>query len=57
MWLGFQAAATPNQVLYARRPLGVWLIDTGFCLVSFSAMAVLIATWQWDALLASLRVP
>lgn len=57
MWLGFFAAATPNQVLYARRPWGVWLIDSGFCLVSFSAMGVLIATWHWNGLLLGSRVP
>ena len=53
MWLGFQAAATPNQVLYARRPVAVWLIDTGFSLLSFVAMSLLIATWRWDGLVQS----
>ena len=54
MWLGFVAASTPNQVLYARRPVVVYLIDVGFCLASLLIMGVLIATWQWDAALARL---
>ncbi len=48
LWAGFVAATTPNQVLYARRPAMVYLIDAGFCLVSLLGMGVLIATWQWD---------
>ncbi len=51
MWAGFIAAATPNQVLYARRPAVVYAIDSGFALVSLLAMGVLIATWQWDSAL------
>jgi Protein of unknown function (DUF1761) len=51
MWLGFVAAVTPNQVLYARKPLRLWLIDAGFCLASLIGMSVLIATWQWDRMI------
>lgn len=54
LWLGFSAAATPNQVLYARRPWRLWLIDSLFCLASFTAMSVLLATWHWDGLLAGM---
>ena len=49
MWAGFVAAGTPNQVLYARRPAMVYLVDTGFSLVSLVGMGVLLATWQWDS--------
>ncbi len=51
MWAGFVAAATPNQVLYARRPMAVYLIDIGFCLASLLGMGVLMATWKWDGAL------
>jgi Protein of unknown function (DUF1761) len=47
-WLGFIAASTPNQVLYACKPLRLWMIDAGFCLASLLVMGVLIATWHWD---------
>ncbi len=51
MWAGFIAAATPNQVLYARRPVVVYFIDSGFHLASLLGMGVLIATWRWDSAL------
>ena len=51
MWAGFVAACTPNQVIYARRPGTVYLIDTMFSLVSLVGMAVLLATWHWDGLI------
>jgi hypothetical protein len=51
MWAGFIAATTPNQMLYARRPAAVYLIDNGFCLVSLLGMGVLMATWKWDSAL------
>ncbi len=50
MGLGYLAAATPNQVLYARRALTPWLIDAGYGVVSSCAMGVLLACWHWDAL-------
>ena len=52
MWAGFIAAATPNQVLYARRPAAVYLIDSGFHLASLLGMGVLLATWKWDTALS-----
>ncbi len=51
MALGFVAAGTPNQVMYARRPRGAWLVDAGFSVVSLMAMGVVMATWRWDGLI------
>ena len=48
--LGYLAAATPNQVLYARRSAIPWLIDSGFGVASTGAMGVLLASWRWDKL-------
>lgn len=43
-WLGFVATTHFSGVLWAKRPLTSYLIDTGYALVSFLILALILVT-------------
>lgn len=45
-WLGFAGATSYATALFSMKPKGLWLIDTGFNLVSFVLVGVLLAVWR-----------
>jgi hypothetical protein len=45
-WLGFAGVTSYATALFSMKPKGLWLIDTGFNLVSFVLVGVLLAVWQ-----------
>jgi hypothetical protein len=44
-WLGFVAVAAVSTVTYEKRPLGLYLITTGYNLISMMIMGAIIAVW------------
>ena len=46
VWASFVVPAHYNGVIWAQKPLSVFLIDAGYYLVSFGAIAGLLAWWQ-----------
>ena len=44
-WLGFVAVAAVSAVTYEKRPLGLYLITTGYNLISMMIMGAIIAVW------------
>lgn len=45
-WLGFAAATSYGTSMFSMKPKALWLIDTGFNLVSFVVAAVILAAWR-----------
>lgn len=46
LWLGFIATTHFSGVIWARKPLKAYLIDTGFQLVSLLVMGSILTYWQ-----------
>ena len=45
-WLGFAGATSFGTSLFSGKPKSLWLIDSGFNLVSFVLAGVILATWR-----------
>ena len=45
-WLGFAGVTSYVSALFAMKPKGLWLIDSGYNLVSFMLAGVLLAVWR-----------
>jgi len=46
LWLGFIATSQFCGVIWAKKPLKVYLIDAGFYLASLLIMGAILATWR-----------
>ena len=46
IWLGFVAMVQYTGVLFAKKPMKVFLIDTGYQLVCYLIMGAIITLWQ-----------
>lgn len=46
LWLGFIAAVSIADVLFAQRPMKLWLITAGYQLVIMLANGAILAMWQ-----------
>lgn len=46
VWLGFVATTNLNTVLFEFRPLGLYLINSGYHLVGLLGMGALLAVWK-----------
>ncbi len=47
MWLGFVTTVQFTSVLFARQPVRLYLINTGYQLVSYLVMGGILAAWPW----------
>lgn len=45
-WVGFAGATSYANALFARKPKQLWLIDSGFNLVSFILAGITLAVWR-----------
>ena len=45
-WLGFAGTTSFGTSLFARKPKALWLIDSGFNLVSFIVAGVILTVWR-----------
>jgi hypothetical protein len=45
-WLGFAGVTSYSTSLFSRKPLQLWMIDSGYNLVSFVIAGGIIAIWQ-----------
>jgi hypothetical protein len=45
VWLGFVTTVQLTSTLFKRRPIKLYLIDTGYQLVCYLAMGAILATW------------
>jgi hypothetical protein len=45
-WLGFAGASSYANAIFAKKPTALWLIDTGFNLVSFVLAGVILSVWR-----------
>ena len=45
-WLGFAGATSFGTALFSGKPKALWLIDSGYNLVSFVAAGVILAAWR-----------
>ena len=45
-WFGFAGATSFGTALFSGKPKALWLIDSGFNLVSFVVAGVILATWR-----------
>ena len=45
-WLGFAGATSFGTALFAGKPKALWLIDSGFNLVSFVVAGIILAVWR-----------
>lgn len=43
LWAGFTAAPSLSEAVFSRRPIGVWLVDSGHRLLVTLVMAVVLA--------------
>ena len=46
IWLGFIATSQINSVIWDGRPVKLYLINVGYYLVSYLAVATILAVWQ-----------
>ena len=46
VWLSFVVPTHYNGVIWAQKPLSVFLVDAGYYLVAFGAIAALLTWWQ-----------
>lgn len=47
VWLGFVATVQLTSVLFAKQPVKLYLINTGYQLVCYLAMGAILAVWPW----------
>jgi hypothetical protein len=47
VWLGFVTTVQLTSVLFARQPVKLYLINTGYQLVCYLAMGAILAIWPW----------
>ncbi|MDQ6828392.1 MAG: DUF1761 domain-containing protein [Gemmatimonadota bacterium] len=45
-WLGFAAVTSYATAIFSMKPKALWLIDSGFNLVSFLVAAAILALWR-----------
>ena len=45
-WLGFAGATSYGTALFSGKPRALWLIDSGFNLVSFVVAGIILAVWR-----------
>jgi hypothetical protein len=45
-WLCFAGASSFGTALFSMKPLQLWLINSGYNLVSFVIAGVILAVWQ-----------
>jgi hypothetical protein len=45
-WLTFAGATSYANAIFSQKPRALWLIDTGFNLVSFAIAGVILAVWR-----------
>jgi hypothetical protein len=45
-WLGFAGATSFANVIFAQKPKELWLIDSGYNLVSFVVAGVILGAWR-----------
>lgn len=45
-WLGFAGTTSLGTTLFSGKPKGLWLIDSGFNLVSFIVAGIILAVWR-----------
>jgi hypothetical protein len=45
-WIGFAGATSYANALFSMKPRALWLIDSGFNLVSFVIAGVILALWK-----------
>ena len=46
-WLGFAASTSFATASFSGKPKALWLIDTGYNLVSFALAGAIIGWWPW----------
>jgi hypothetical protein len=46
MWLGFIATTMINPVLYERRPFKLYVLNSGYYLISLAIMGLILASWR-----------
>jgi len=47
VWLGFVTTVQLTNVLFARQPVKLYLINTGYQLVCYLVMGAILAVWPW----------
>ena len=47
VWLGFVATVQLTSVLFAKQPVKLYLINTGYQLVCYLVMGAILAVWPW----------
>jgi uncharacterized protein DUF1761 len=47
VWLGFVTTVQLTNVLFAKQPAKLYLINTGYQLVCYLAMGAILAAWPW----------
>jgi len=47
MWLGFVTTVQFTSVLFAKQPVKLYLINTGYQLVCYLVMGGILAVWPW----------
>jgi hypothetical protein len=47
VWLGFVTTVQLTNVLFAKQPVKLYLINTGYQLVCYLAMGAILAVWPW----------
>jgi len=47
VWVGFVTTVQLTNVLFARQPFKLYLINTGYQLVCYLAMGAILAVWPW----------
>ena len=45
-WVGFAGATSFGTALFSGKPKALWLIDSGFNLVSFVVAGIILSTWR-----------
>lgn len=45
-WIGFAGTTSYGTALFAGKPKALWLIDSGFNLVSFIVAGIILAVWR-----------
>jgi len=46
-WLGFAASTSFSTAIFSGKPRALWMIDTGYNLVSFALAGAIIGWWPW----------
>jgi hypothetical protein len=47
VWLGFVTTVQLTSVLFAKQPVKLYLINTGYQLICYVAMGAILAVWPW----------